>query len=166
LSERITIKNATTSDIPKIKKLLLALISTIDTSENFNMETATINLHHIIDDPNSHVLLAKVSKDIVGLINFTTRNTILHTAPSGLIDELVVAKPHQGKGIGRKLLKVAIKNCRELGCCEVEVSTERINKKARAFYKACGFKEDAVLLEYDLEKVFKNPCLHQNDYRH
>lgn len=154
MSERITIKNATTRDIPKIKQLLLDLISTIDASENFDMETATINLHHIIDDPISHVLLAKASKDTVGLINFTTRNTILHIAPSGLIDELVVAKPYQGKGIGRKLIKAVIEKCRELGCCEVEVSTERINKKARAFYKACGFKEDAVLLEYDL--VFTN----------
>jgi len=105
----------------------------------------------MIDNPNSHILLARLGKDIVGLVNFTTRNTILHTAPSGLIDELVVANAHRGKGIGKLLIKTVINKCRTLGCCEIEVSTERINEKARAFYKKCGFDEDAVLLEYDLD---------------
>jgi len=152
LNKRITIENAKASDIPKIRRLLLDLINAIDSSETFNVESATKNLHHMIDDPNSHLLLASVAEYTVGLINFTIRKTILHIAPSGLIDELVVAKSHRGEGIGRKLIKAAIEKCHELGCCEVEVSTERTNRKARDFYKICGFEEDSVLLEYDLDK--------------
>jgi GNAT superfamily N-acetyltransferase len=68
-----------------------------------------------------------------------------------LIDELVVAKTYRGRGIGKVLIEAATDKCRELGCCEVEVSTEMTNDKARAFYKSCGFKEDSVLLEYDLD---------------
>lgn len=45
----------------------------------------------------------------------------------------------------------AIEKCRELDCCEVEVSIEKSNEGARAFYKRCGFQEDAVLLEFQID---------------
>ena len=49
------------------------------------------------------------------------------------------------------LISGVIDRCRQLGCCEVEVSTLMRNEKARTFYKKCGFDEDAVLLEMDLD---------------
>jgi RimJ/RimL family protein N-acetyltransferase len=48
------------------------------------------------------------------------------------------------------VVRIANKENEELGCCEVEVSTEKSNAKARRFYKSCGFAEDAVLMEIDL----------------
>ena len=75
----------------------------------------------------------------------------MHPLPSGLIDELVVTKESRNSGIGKRLILAAADKRRELGCCEVEVSTEKSNTKARGFYQSCGFDEDAVLLEMDLE---------------
>jgi len=86
----------------------------------------------------------------VGFINFTVRQTILHQNPSGLIDELVVAEEYRGKGAGKQLVQAAIEKCRRLGCCEVEVSTEKANLNAREFYKQCGFEEIGMLFEVDL----------------
>lgn len=146
------IESAKSDDVPKIRQLLLDLIEAIDDSEEFDVESAMDNCRHMIDDQNSYILLARLGEDIVGLINFTTRKTILHRAPSSLIDELVVTKVHRGKGIGKQLIEAAIEKSRELGCCEVEVSTEKTNEKARTFYKTCQFDEDAVLLEYNLNK--------------
>ena len=59
----------------------------------------------------------------------------------------------EGKGVWKVLVETASKRCRDLGCCEAEVSTERKNEKARAFYKSYGFEEDSVLLEYDLDSL-------------
>jgi GNAT superfamily N-acetyltransferase len=151
MNKSIVIESAKIDDLPKIEYLLRDLIDAIDNSEKLDVKIAMDNCRHMIDNPNSHILLARLGKDIVGLVNFTTRNTILHTAPSGLIDELVVANAHRGKGIGKLLIKNVIDKCRTLGCSEIEVSTERMNEKARTFYKKCGFDEDAVLLEYDLD---------------
>jgi GNAT superfamily N-acetyltransferase len=67
-----------------------------------------------------------------------------------MIDELVVAKEYQGKGVGKQLVLATIDRCRQLGCCEVEVSTEKANLKAREFYKKCGFEERGMLFEVDL----------------
>ena len=86
----------------------------------------------------------------VGFINFTIRQTILHRSPSALIDELVVAEEYQGKGVGKQLVLAALEKCRQLGCCEVEVNTEKTNLKAREFYKKCGFEERGMLFEVDL----------------
>ncbi|MBA7527684.1 hypothetical protein ES705_19862 [subsurface metagenome] len=94
--------------------------------------------------------MAEVKGVIAGFVNFTTRKTILHHSLSGLIDELIVAKSYRGKGIGKQLLSSAIKKSRQLGCCEVEVSTEKTNIKAREFYRQCGFADRGVLFEIDL----------------
>ncbi len=151
MDEPIIIENASIKDLPEIEYLLKDLIDTVDNSNGFCLESSIDNCRRIIADPDSYILLAKSEGKITGLINFTTRRTILHSARSGLIDELVVAKSYRNKKIGTQLIKAAIKKCSELGCCEIEVSTEKTNEKARAFYKKCGFDENAVFLEYELD---------------
>jgi len=151
VSDDIPIEIATEADLPSIKPLLLELMDVMDSTEGFDMEQGVKNCGILIKDPNHHFLLAKDKNKVVGLINFTTRKTILHPRPSGLIDELVVSRSHRGRGIGKNLLLAAIEKCRKLGCCEVEVSTEKSNAHAREFYRRCGFEEDAVLLEINLE---------------
>jgi GNAT superfamily N-acetyltransferase len=104
----------------------------------------------LLKDTRSHFLVAAMKGTPVGFINFTIRQTLLHRSPSGLIDELVVAKEYRGKGIGKQLVLATIEKCKELGCCEVEVSTEKTNAKARRFYKKCGFNKSEILFEVDL----------------
>jgi len=151
VSSNISIEPATETDLPSIKPLLLELMDSMDNTEGFNIEQAFENCRSLIKDPASHILLAKDKDAVIGFINFTTRKTILHPGPSGLIDELVVSRSHRGRGIGKNLLLAAIEECRELGCCKVEVSTEKSNTHAREFYRRCGFEEDAVLLEINFE---------------
>ena len=40
--------------------------------------------------------------------------------------------------------------CKNFGCCEVEVSTESSNISALQFYKKYGFNEKGIFLEKDL----------------
>ena len=120
-------------------------------TQGFDVEVSVENCRKLLKDPAHYMLLAKDMNNILGFINFTTRRTIMHKNPSGLIDELVVTRSSRGTGIGKQLVLAAIDKSREAGCCEVEVSTKKSNTEAREFYKACGFEEDAVLLEKDLD---------------
>jgi ribosomal protein S18 acetylase RimI-like enzyme len=61
-----------------------------------------------------------------------------------------VTKECQGRGVGQQLVLATIEKCKQLGCCEVEVSTEKTNVKARNFYKKCGFNKREILFEVDL----------------
>ena len=146
----ILIRRAKQSDLPAIKRLLAELINAMDDTECIDMQVAPKIWEHLLRDARSHFLVATTHRTPVGLIHFTIRQTVLHRSPSAMIDELVVTKQYQGNGIGKQLVLATIERCRQLGCCEVEVSTERTNVKARKFYRKCGFDKTEVLFELDL----------------
>ena len=146
----IIIREAKESDLLTIRQLTLELIETMGDTEGIDIKLVAENCRNLLSEANSYILVAEIEGIVVGFVNFTTRKTILHSGLSGLIDEFVVAKSYHGKGIGRQLLSIAIEKSRQLGCCEVEVSTEKTNVKAREFYIQCGFTERGVLFEIDL----------------
>lgn len=152
MSSAISIVEATETDLPAIGNLLTELVDAMDDSKDIDLNKALENCRTLLSDSDSHFLVAKVGGSTVGFVNFTIRKTALQVGPSGLIDELIVAKKHRGQGIGRRLVSAAIDRCRQFGCCEIEVSTEKSNTRARDFYKSCGFEEDAVLLEIHLDE--------------
>ena len=146
----IIIREAKESDLLTIGKLTLELIEAMGDTEGIDIKLIAENCRNLLSEANSYILVAEIEGVVVGFINFTTRKTILHRGLSGLIDELIVAKSYRGKGIGKQLLSSVIEKSRQLGCCEVEVSTEKTNIKAREFYRQCGFTERGVLFEIDL----------------
>ena len=147
----ILIREARESDLLTIKKLTLELIEAMGNTEGIDIKLIAENCRNLLNEVNSHILVAEIEGVVAGFVNFTTRKTILHRGLSGLIDELIVAKSYRGKGIGKQLLSSVIEKSRQLGCCEVEVSTEKTNIKAREFYRQCGFTERGVLFEIDLD---------------
>ena len=151
MSKEITIEPVKETDLPAIKLLLPELMDAVTDKEGFDVEQSVENCRTLLKDSAHHMLVAKHKDNVLGFFNFTTRKTIMHPRPSGLIDELVISRNSRSLGIGKQLILAAINKCREIGCCEVEVSTEKGNFRARRFYRACGFNEDAVLLEADLE---------------
>jgi ribosomal protein S18 acetylase RimI-like enzyme len=146
----IIIREAKVSDLLTIRKLTLELIEAMGNTEGIDIKLITENYQNFLSGANSHILVAEIEGVVVGFLNFTTRKTILHRGLSGLIDEIIVAKSYRGKGVGKQLLSSAIEKSRQLRCCEVEVSTEKTNIKAREFYRQCGFTERGVLFEIDL----------------
>ncbi|MBU4350610.1 GNAT family N-acetyltransferase [bacterium] len=146
----ILIREAKESDLLTIENLTLELIEAMGDTEGIDIKLIAENCRNLLSEANSYILVAEIGGVVVGFINFTTRMTILHRGLSGLIDELIIAKSYRGKGIGKQLLSSAIEKSRQLGCCEVEVSTEKTNIKAREFYKQYGFTERGVLFEIDL----------------
>jgi len=146
----IIIREAKESDLLTIGKLTLELIEAMRNTEGIDIKLITENCRNLLSEANSYILVAEIEGIVVGFVNFTTRKTILHRGLSGLIDELIVAKSYRGKGVGKQLLSSVIEKSRQLGCCEVEVSSEKTNAKAREFYRQCGFTERGVLFEIDL----------------
>lgn len=151
MNRKVIIEDAAETDLPSIGLLISELFEAMDNSPGNGPEQAVENCLALIRDPSHHVLVARTGTSVAGFINFTIRRTISHARPSGLVDELIVSKKYQGRGIGARLISAAKRKCRELGCEELEVSTERANSAAREFYRKCGFDEDSVLLEMSLD---------------
>lgn len=148
----IKILSANEKHLTMMQMLLLELSAAMADHVILDSEAIVENLHKILSAPQNHLLIAKKDGNCVGLLNLSIRQTLLHPHPSGLVDELIVSETERGKGTGRKLLMAAVEVCRQIGCSEVEVSTEKKNHKARKFYQDIGFEEDAVLLEMNLKR--------------
>ncbi len=146
----ISIREAKESDLPVIEKLSLELIDSLYSKVEIDKEKILKNCKKFFSDVNSYLLVAEMNLSVVGFIHFITRTTLLHYKLSGLVDELVVARDYKKKGVGKALIHAAVEQCRQLGCCELEVSTEFSNTAAREFYKGCGFSERGVILEQEL----------------
>jgi len=148
--EDIIIRKANKSDLPIIIELMKELIEAMDDVEGFDIDIVSENCHSLLNDVNSNIMVAEIDGHTVGVVKYSARRTFLHSGLSGLIDELVVTKDYRGKGIGKQLIFAVIERCEQLGCCEVELTTEYTNTNAIEFYKKCGFVERGPLFEKEL----------------
>lgn len=139
--------DVTESDVPAIRPLVAELIATLDDPSEFDGDRAMENCQALLGRPEHALLAARTGETVCGFLHLTTRQSILHDRPTGLIDELVVGWEFRGQGIGALLMDAAIDLCRDLGCCEVEVSTESSNRRAQRFYRKRGFSDEGVLFE-------------------
>ena len=168
----ITIRRATLEDGPTISRLLEQLAETI---EDWPFSPAWVETHlgPMLEDEDHVLLVAEAQEQPIGLLTLHLRRTLLHPAPVALIDELVVDRAWRSdkqsrgsrleagassserdrlsRGVGRRLVEEAIQVARARGACELEVSTEKTNRAAQAFYRRLGFSHEAVLMELELE---------------
>jgi GNAT superfamily N-acetyltransferase len=137
----------TESDLPALRPLIAELIAALDDPSGFEVDRAMESCRALLGLPEHALLASRTGEMVSGFLHLSTRQSILHDRPTGLIDELVVGREFRGQGVGRLLIAAALDRCRVLGCCEVEVSTERANLQAQEFYRECGFDEEGVLFE-------------------
>jgi len=103
-----------------------------------------------IADPKCHIIVAERGGQILGYLTLWLRPCLSHAGLSALIDELVVAQGARAQGMGRALLKEALKRAQAAGCVEIEVSTGFDNEPAQSLYRSHGFEERGLLLERDV----------------
>jgi ribosomal protein S18 acetylase RimI-like enzyme len=83
------------------------------------------------------VLLAGTGPD--GLAQFRFLPTIWSEAPSCYLEELYVAPPLRGRGMGRALLEATIEAAREAGADRIDLNTGEADIAARELYESAGF---------------------------
>ncbi len=147
MPRNVTISDAIKADLPFINVLILELVESLGDSERANLENFNQNFTPLLSKDDSKLLVARIGRKIVGFIHITIRQTLFHPEPSCLVEELIVTKSQRRQGIGTLLVSEAIKKCHQLGCCEIEVSTEKANMKAREFYIRCGLDECGIVFE-------------------
>ena len=96
-----------------------------------------------LSDPRHHLAMAVDDGQIVG---FASGMHYLHPdkAPELWINEIAVAPPHRGFGIGGRLLARLCEHGRALGCREAWVLTDHTNAAAMRMYTTAGGFEQPI----------------------
>jgi len=91
-------------------------------------------------DPNNALLVAEVDGGVVGVFQFTV---IQHVAFRGgrvaQIENVIVDPKVRGHGIGEAMMRWAVDEARRRGCFRLQLTSNKVRKRAVAFYERLGF---------------------------
>ena len=144
--QRITVAKADSSSASAIARLMKQLV--FETSGGSPVATGYVRKY--LRTSGCHVLLARQSGEVLGMISFSLRPGLYHAARSCVIEDLIVDRGWRNKGIGSRLLAEVIRTARRRKCAEISVTTETTNKAAARFYRRHGLVDESIFLEKHL----------------
>lgn len=114
----------------------------MDDRQKISLEKAKGIFKKISNYPFFKVYVAVLDDEIAGTFELLIMDNLGHQGiPSGIIEDVVVAELHQGKGIGKAMMVYAVNVCKEQGCYKVALSSNLKRERAHQFYESLGFKK-------------------------
>lgn len=97
----------------------------------------------LLDDQDTEFLLASANQggEPAGVAQVRFRWGIWRAGGDCLLEDLFVAGPARGQGLGRELLELATERALARGCRRMELDTAEDNEAALALYHSFGFFE-------------------------
>lgn len=131
--DNLKISNMTISDFEIISPTLA-----LDFDDFWSSST----LRSELNNPNSHYIVAKINKEIVGFAGIWKSIDDIH------ITDIVVKKDFRKKGIGSSLLQKLIIIVKGLNYKELTLEVNINNEAAKKLYLKFGFKELGIRKKY------------------
>ncbi len=148
-----TIRQLEESDLGELALLMTELGESAHTSMTFSATELAPLLDAMRKQPDIYLnLVAEADGSLVGFISVVFYRSFFHRVGTALINELVVAKPIRGRGVGSALVDAARREAVRRGMDEIEVGTEIENARAQALYRRHGFTEEYMLLGQELSQ--------------
>ena len=100
-------------------------------------------------DARNRLLVAELGGTVVGSFQATL---LLDMTPDArdnmLIENVIVAAPLRGHGIGEAMMRWAVDEARRLGCARVQLTSRGTRPDAHRFYERLGFEASHVGFRY------------------
>ena len=114
----------------------------MDDGEVLEVERARSVFAEIQAVPNYQLYVAEREQTIVGTFALLIMPNLGHMgAPSGVLEDVVVADGFHRSGIGRQMVEEALTVCRAHGCYKMVLSSNLHRAEAHAFYERLGFEK-------------------------
>ncbi len=81
---------------------------------------------------------------VVGMANALISISTAEGGPVMILEDLILAASHRGRGLGRQLTEHVLRWAADEGLCRVTLLADRNNRAALAFYQRLGFDESAM----------------------
>ena len=107
-----------------------------------------------LSDPRHHLAAALDGGVMVGFASAVHYFHPDKPVPELFVNEVGVAPSHEGRGLGKAILRALFRHGRDLGCAQAWVLTDRSNARALRLYSASGGEEapgDHVMFSFSLE---------------
>ena len=102
----------------------------------------------VLLDPNQRTLVAEIYGEVVGTLVLVTVPNLAHGgAPYALVENIVVDEECRGEGVGRALMKEALRRAREAGAYKLALCSSTERPEAHEFYRSMGFEKTHVGFE-------------------
>lgn len=100
--------------------------------------------HGMLRDPSYDIFVAETAEGIVGFVQLTVRSTsdvpIYVLRLVATVENLIVARAHRGRGIGRALMAACVARARARRADSLDLIVWEPNAAAFAFYERLGMR--------------------------
>jgi GNAT superfamily N-acetyltransferase len=130
------VRRASPGDAPEVARLLDDFQREFD-EPSPGVETLTERYRELIRKREMTVLL--VGDGPEGFAQLRYRPWVYSAGLAAYLEELYVAPPQRGHGLGRALLEAAMDTARSEGAEYMELGTSETDTEARSLYESAGF---------------------------
>ena len=125
----------------------LESLDSLKTASNISKEKAKAILKKITANPNHVIFVASLDGKIIGSTTLIIEQKFIHDGGLvGHIEDVVVSKEHEGRGIGFKIMQTALEYAKSQGCYKTILDCD---DKVRPFYERLGFRRHSNGMRFD-----------------
>ena len=138
--DEIVIREATKNDLAAVMCLIAQPDMSPDTNLTVEQAEDIIRLRSL--SGNQVLFVAIQNSLVVGTFTFILVQQLSHNAgKSAVLEDVVVGKQFQGRGIGQSMMRFAVNYAREHGCYKLVLSSGKNRTEAHEFYEKFGFQK-------------------------
>jgi GNAT superfamily N-acetyltransferase len=135
----VRFRPACKEDLPEVLRLYAQ--PEMDNGDVLSLSDAERLFDRITNYPDYQIYVAVCDERIVGSFALLIMDNLAHRgAPSAIIEDVVVDPEWQGRGVGKMMMKKALRICRGKGCYKAVLSSNLKRERAHAFYESLGFE--------------------------
>ncbi len=147
----IKIREAMETDLSDILSLYKQLAT--DDDKCLTLDSTKTQFNKLKSYPYYKIFIAENSNETVGTFALLIMDNLAHSgSPSGILENVVVDREHQNKGIGKTMTNFAMSLCKNSGCYKLALSSNINRADAHAFYKSLKFEQHGISFKIDLKK--------------
>jgi ribosomal protein S18 acetylase RimI-like enzyme len=136
MTPEVSVRRASADDAGEVARLLHDFNREFDEYvPEIPLLTERVRRH--VENDESTFLLVGAGPD--GFAQLRFRTSLIADGLEAYLQELYVAPPLRGKGLGRALLEAALEEARERGATFIDLGTSETDTAARALYESAGF---------------------------
>ncbi len=130
-----------------IEKGFLESLDYLRNASNLDRESATDILKNVIANPDHIIQVAEIDGKIVGSTTLLIEQKFIHNAGRvGHIEDVVVSKEFEGRGIGIKLVTSLLEIANTRSCYKTILDCK---DELIPFYERIGFKQESKQMRYN-----------------